>query len=73
MYQADVTAIYMVAPVFVALVGFGHFKEKFSWPILLAGLIALGGAWLFIKPGSGVFQGSRFCRSPRPHARFCAR
>jgi drug/metabolite transporter (DMT)-like permease len=56
MYQADVTAIYMVAPVFVALMGFGHFKEKFIWPILLAGLIALGGAWLFIKPSSGVFQ-----------------
>jgi drug/metabolite transporter (DMT)-like permease len=56
MTQADVTAIYMVAPVFVALVGFGHFKEKFSWPILLAGLIALAGAWLFVNPGSGVFQ-----------------
>jgi drug/metabolite transporter (DMT)-like permease len=56
MYQADVTAIYMVAPVFVALVGFGFFKEKFNWPILVAGLIALGGAWLFINPGSGVFQ-----------------
>lgn len=56
MYQADVTAIYMVAPVFVALAGFGHFKEKFSRPIVFAGLIALGGAWLFITPSSGVFQ-----------------
>jgi drug/metabolite transporter (DMT)-like permease len=56
MYQADATAIYMVAPVFVALVGFGHFKERFSWPILFASLLALGGALLFIKPGSGVFQ-----------------
>jgi len=56
MYQADATAIYMVAPVFVALVGFGHFKEKFSWPILSASLIALAGAWLFVNPGGGVFQ-----------------
>jgi S-adenosylmethionine uptake transporter len=56
MHQADATAIYMVAPVFVALVGFGHFKEKFSWPILLAVLIALAGAWLFVNPGTGVFQ-----------------
>jgi drug/metabolite transporter (DMT)-like permease len=56
MQQADVTAIYMVAPVFVALVGFGHFREQFSWPILAASLIALGGAWLFINPGPGVFQ-----------------
>jgi drug/metabolite transporter (DMT)-like permease len=56
MYQADVTAIYMVAPVFVAIMGYGHFKEKFNWPILLAGLIALGGAWLFISPGTGIFQ-----------------
>ncbi len=56
MAQADVTAIYMVAPVFVALVGFGHFKEKFSWTILAASLIAVAGAWLFINPGGGVFQ-----------------
>ncbi|MEX0590229.1 MAG: DMT family transporter [Xanthobacteraceae bacterium] len=56
LHQADVTAIYMVAPVFVALVGFGHFREKFSWPILAASLIALAGAWLFVNPGGGVFQ-----------------
>jgi drug/metabolite transporter (DMT)-like permease len=56
MYQADATAIYMVAPVFVALIGFGHFKEKFSWPILVACAVAFGGAWLFVNPGSGVFQ-----------------
>lgn len=56
MAQADVTAIYMVAPVFVALVGFGHFKEKFSWIILGASLIAVAGAWLFVNPGTGVFQ-----------------
>lgn len=56
MSQADVTAIYMVAPVFVALVGFGHFKEKFSWAILSASLIALAGAWLFVNPGGGVLQ-----------------
>jgi S-adenosylmethionine uptake transporter len=56
MSQGDVTAIYMVAPVFVALVGFGHFKEQFSWTILSASLVALTGAWLFINPGSGVLQ-----------------
>lgn len=56
MYQADVTAIYMVAPVFVALIGFGHFKENFSWPLLAAGVIALIGAWIFVNPGDGVFQ-----------------
>lgn len=56
MHQADVTAIYMVAPVFVALVGFGHFREQFNWLLLLASLIALGGAWLFVNPGSGVFR-----------------
>jgi drug/metabolite transporter (DMT)-like permease len=56
MHQADVTAIYMVAPVFVALVGFGHFRERFSWWLLAASLIALGGAWLFVNPGGGVFQ-----------------
>jgi drug/metabolite transporter (DMT)-like permease len=56
MHQADVTGIYMVAPIFVALVGFGHFRERFSWPLLLASVIALGGAWLFINPGGGVFQ-----------------
>jgi drug/metabolite transporter (DMT)-like permease len=56
MHQADVTAVYMVAPVFVALVGFGHFKEQFSWALLAASLIALGGAWLFVDPGTGVFQ-----------------
>lgn len=56
MHQADVTAIYMVAPVLVALVGFGHFRERFSWVLLIASIIALAGAWLFIKPGSGMFQ-----------------
>lgn len=56
MTQADVTSIYMVAPVFVALVGFGHFKERFSWTILSASLLALVGAWLFVDPGSGVLQ-----------------
>jgi drug/metabolite transporter (DMT)-like permease len=56
MHQADVTAIYMIAPVFVALVGFGHFKERFSWLLLAASLIALAGAWLFVDPGGGVFQ-----------------
>jgi drug/metabolite transporter (DMT)-like permease len=56
MPQADVTAIYMVAPVFVALIGFGHFRERFSWWLLGASLIALGGAWLFVNPGGGVFQ-----------------
>lgn len=56
MSQADVTSIYMVAPVFVALVGFGHFKEQFSWTILTASLLALAGAWLFIDPGGGVLQ-----------------
>lgn len=56
MHQADVTGIYMVAPIFVALVGFGHFRERFSWPVLSASVIALGGAWLFVNPGSGVFQ-----------------
>lgn len=56
MSQADVTAIYMVAPVLVALAGFGHFKEKFSWTILSASLIALAGAWLFVNPGGGVLQ-----------------
>lgn len=56
MAQADVTAVYMVAPVFVALVGFGYFKERFSWTIFGAGLIALAGAWLFVNPGGGVFQ-----------------
>ncbi len=49
MSQADVTSIYMVAPVFVALVGFGHFKEQFIWTILTASLLALVGAWLFIN------------------------
>jgi S-adenosylmethionine uptake transporter len=56
MTQADVTSIYMVAPVFVALVGFGHFKEQFSWTILSASLLALVGAWLFVNPGGGVVQ-----------------
>ena len=56
MHQADVTAVYMVAPVFVALVGFGHFKERFNLVLLGACLVALGGAWLFVNPGSGVFQ-----------------
>lgn len=56
MHQADATAIYMVAPVFVALVGFGHFREQFSWALLFASLIALAGAWLFVNPSSGVFQ-----------------
>jgi drug/metabolite transporter (DMT)-like permease len=56
MHQADVTAVYMIAPVFVALVGFGHFKERFSWLLLAASLIALAGAWLFVNPGGGVFQ-----------------
>jgi drug/metabolite transporter (DMT)-like permease len=56
MHQADATAIYMVAPVFVALAGFGHFKEEFSWAILGASMIAVAGAWLFVNPGSGVFQ-----------------
>jgi drug/metabolite transporter (DMT)-like permease len=56
MSQADVTSIYMVAPVFVALAGFGHFKEQFSWTILTASLLALVGAWLFISPGGGVLQ-----------------
>jgi drug/metabolite transporter (DMT)-like permease len=56
MHQADATAIFMVAPVFVALVGFGHFKEEFSWSILAASLIALVGAWLFVNPGSGVIH-----------------
>jgi S-adenosylmethionine uptake transporter len=56
MTQADVTSIYMVAPVFVALVGFGHFKEQFSWTILSASLLALVGAWLFVNPGGGVLQ-----------------
>jgi drug/metabolite transporter (DMT)-like permease len=56
MHQADVTAIFMIAPVFVALVGFGHFKEDFSWLLLAASLIALVGAWFFVNPGGGVFQ-----------------
>jgi drug/metabolite transporter (DMT)-like permease len=56
MQQADATAIYMIAPVFVALAGFGHFKERFSWLLLGASLIALAGAWLFIDPGAGVLQ-----------------
>jgi len=56
MHQADVTSIYLVAPVFVALVGFGHFREQFSWWVLLASAIALAGAWLFVDPGGGVFQ-----------------
>jgi drug/metabolite transporter (DMT)-like permease len=56
MHQADATAVYMVAPVFVALVGFGHFRERFSWWLIAASVIALGGAWLFVNPGGGVFQ-----------------
>jgi drug/metabolite transporter (DMT)-like permease len=56
MHQADVTAIFMIAPVFVALAGFSYFKEQFSWVLLGASLIALGGAWLFVNPGDGMLQ-----------------
>jgi drug/metabolite transporter (DMT)-like permease len=56
MHQADVTAIYMVAPILVALAGFGHFKERFNWHLLAAAVAGFGGAWLFVNPGSGVFQ-----------------
>ena len=56
MHQADVTAIFMIAPVLVAFVGFSYFKEQFSWALLSASLIALCGAWLFVNPGGGMFQ-----------------
>lgn len=56
MAQADATAVYMVSPVFVALVGFGRFREKFEWTILFAVGIALGGAWLFVQPSGDVVR-----------------
>lgn len=56
MHQADATAIYMVAPVFVAFIGFGHFKEAFNRTLLFAGILALAGAWLFVNPGGGIIQ-----------------
>ena len=73
MHQGDVTAIYMIAPVFVALVGFGHFKERFSWLLLAASLIALAGAWLFVDPGGGVFSWLRSCPWQRRPFRCCVR